>query len=224
MKLIVRIARAALVAGFVACGCNVAIADTFVYDFASGFDGWQQQWHENNSPGGSDGVVSQSILGYLDSASLMFDMGNGAGDDGTLWIEKQFAVTPLLQTRVDLAFYLYNLEQSDVNTFQVKAIIRNADPNVQADFTTIGETNSAAGWVPFNYGLDLTSPTGQIWVALGIRVAYESPRDYWIDHVAVSTASVPEPAAGASAIISLAVICCRALRKRNTCSHSEHSR
>jgi hypothetical protein len=190
-------------------------ADTQVFDFATDFEGWQQQWHESTSPGGSDGVVShQELLGYLDAGSLRFNMGNGFGDDGTLWIEKQFTVPASVPTPVDLGFQLYNDEQSDFNTFEVKAVISTQNPNVQPDFTTIGQTNSAEGWVPFEYSQSVNSPTGQVWVALGIRVAWEGPRIYYIDHVTVTIPTVPEPSA--VGIVSVSLLALAGFSRRRT--------
>jgi hypothetical protein len=171
-----------------------AHCESFVFDFATGFDLWQQQWHKE-STSGTDGVVTHSTeRGYLDGASLKFDMGDGFGDDGTLWIEKQFQVPAGVPTPVSISFQLFNEFQSDFNTFQVKAAISPNDPNEQADFTTIGSTDSAEGWVPFSLQDTITSATGQVWFAAGIRVAWETPRVYWIDHVVVSAMAVPEHA------------------------------
>jgi hypothetical protein len=168
-------------------------ADEFVSEFATDFDGWQQQWHKESSSG-TDGNASHSTeRGYLDGTSLEFDMGDGFGDDGTLWIEKQFAVSDSMPTKVSVTFHLFNLEQSDFNTFQVKAAIGINDPDEQIDFETIGETDSAQGWVPFTYEQVIAPTSDPVWVALGIRVAWETPRTYWIDRVVVSTTTVPEP-------------------------------
>jgi hypothetical protein len=203
-----RTAGAVAILLWIVAAADLASAEEFVSDFQTGFDGWQQQWHESEPPGGSDGVVTHTTsLGYLDSASLMFDMGNGAGDDGTLWIEKQFAVSPTVPTNISVTFQLFSPEQSDFNNFEVKAVISTENPEVQPDFVTIGETNMAAGWVPYAYGQTITAPSGQVWVALGIRVAFESPRTYWIDHVTVSTNPIPEPTTaplGVAAILALA--------------------
>jgi hypothetical protein len=179
---------------------------TFTSDFQTGFDGWQQQWHKESTTG-TDGVVTHSTeRGYLDGVSLKFDMGDGFGDDGTLWIEKQFAVPAGVATPVALSFQLFNQFQSDFNTFELKAAISTNNPNEQADFTTIGSTDSAEGWVPFNYEDTITSPSGQVWVAAGIRVAWETHRDYWIDHVVVSTMIIPEPASATLFSIGFAAI------------------
>jgi hypothetical protein len=174
---------------------------SFTSDFQTGFDGWQQQWHKESTTG-TDGVVSHSTeRGYLDGASLKFDMGDGFGDDGTLWIEKQFSVPAGQPAPVSISFQLFNQFQSDFNTFEVKAAISPVNPNEQADFTTIGSTDSAEGWVPFSFQDTVTSPTGEVWFAAGIRVAWETPRVYWIDHVVVSTTPIPEPS---SAVLLLA--------------------
>ena len=186
-----------------AFGGGRAHGEMSISDFATGFDGWQQQWHKE-STSGTDGVVSHSTeRGYNDGASLKFDMGDGFGDDGTLWIEKQFAVPAGVPTPVSISFQLFNEFQSDFNTFQVKAAISTNNPNEQADFTTIGSTDSAEGWVPFSFQDTVTSPTGAVWFAAGIRVAWETPRVYWIDHVVVST-GVPEPASIAFVAVGFA--------------------
>lgn len=171
---------------------NLALGATYVHDFDGSFDGWQWQWHcptcgEYVEPGE---VFLSSERGYGDGWSLLFDMGNGAGDEGTLWIEKSFSVPANTPATVWVSFQLYNLGYSDFNRFWVKAYIGQDNPEEQADFTTIGETDTAVGWVPFSYEQAVTSDTGEMWVAVGIRVAWECHRDYWIDHVIV-TAPVP---------------------------------
>ena len=185
---------------------SITCADTYVSDFQTSFDGWQQQWH-NESETGTPGFVSHSTeRGYNDGASLKFDMGDGFGDDGTLWIEKMFSIDAGVPTNIAVAFQQFNEFQSDFNTFQVKAAVSIQNPNEQADFTTIGNTDSGEGWVPFEYDRLITSPTGEVWVALGIRVAWEGHRDYWIDHVAVTTTAIPEPSAMILLLIAVTTV------------------
>jgi hypothetical protein len=184
-------------------GSTYSRADEFISEFPSDFDGWQQQWHKESETG-TDGVVTHSTdRGFLDDTSLQFDMGDGFGDDGTLWIEKQFVASDSQPTRVSVTFQLFNLEQSDFNAFQVKAAINLADPNEQIDFETIGSTDTAQGWVSFTYEQLIAPTPDQVWVALGIRVAFETHRDYWIDRVVVSTVTVPEPASAAIMLAGL---------------------
>ena len=164
-------------------------------------EGWQPQWHKESTTGTPGTVIHTTERGYNDFGSLRFDMGDGLGDDGTLWIEKAFNVPVGVPTPVSLSFQLFNLQQSDFNQFQVKAAIGSQSPELQEHFTTIGSTDSAAGWVPFEYEQIVTSPSGQAWVALGVRVAWETHRDYWIDHVAVTV--IPEPSTAGLALVVL---------------------
>lgn len=202
-----------------ACALSAAaLAAIDLSEFQGSFNGWSQQWHidedgKHVTPGQ---VKLDSSLGYLDSHSLHFDMGNGFGDDGTLWIEKGYTL-PATRTSIDLSFRLYNLAQSDVNQFEVKAYIGEANPQVQSDFTLIGLTDRIAGWDAFSFSRTLSSTASQVWVALGIRVAWEGHHDHWIDHVRVVTTQrnfglfprepinspVPEPASVALLAISV---------------------
>ncbi len=184
------------IAGFVSLvAVNPARGETFIFDFADSFDSWQQKW-DIESPTGTPGLISHSTArGYLDNASLLFDLGDGLGDDGTLWIDKQFLVAAGAPSRVAVSFQLFNTAQSDFNQFQVQAAILSHEPLQQADFTNIGRTETTEGWTTFSYAQDITPPSGNIWVGVGIRVAWETHREYWIDRVVVTTSPVPEPSA-----------------------------
>jgi len=166
---------------------------TSVYEFSNSLEGWSWQWHiDNGGPSVRPGEVALSNeRGFNDSSSLKFDMGSGTGDDGTLWIEKQFSVPAGIKTPVSVSFQLYSTSESFVNNFQVKAYIGVDDPQQQRDLQTIGQTNLAAGWMPYSLSSSILAPEETVWVALGIRVSWETHRDYWIDHVTVTT--VPEP-------------------------------
>jgi hypothetical protein len=202
-RLSAEIACVLAVSSIIAIGAKLASAQTFISDFATDFDGWQQQWHKESETG-TDGIVTHStVRGFNDGASLKFDMGDGFGDDGTLWIEKQFSVAAGVPTNVALSFQQFNEFQSDFNAFEVKVAVSNNSPAQQGDFTTIGITDTAEGWVPFSYNANVTSPSGSVWVALGIRVAFETHRDYWIDRVIVSTDAIPEPS---SALLMLGAL------------------
>jgi hypothetical protein len=163
------------------------------FDFDSSFEGWQQQWAAPLAGGpGSLGIVTlDSTKGFSDSSSLKFDMGNGLGDDGTLWIERTFSATNGVPIEVSVDFELFSLQQSDFNTFTVVAYVGNTDPNAEVDFSIVGSTDTAAGWVQYNHSAKVTPVTNQVWVAVGISIVWETHRDYWIDHVSV--AGVPEP-------------------------------
>lgn len=186
-------------------------AETIVFDFGSSLEGWQPKWHKDSTTG-TPGMVSHSTeRGFLDDASLFFDMGDGFGDDGTLWIDRQFAITGDASTHVSVSFELYSPFQSDFNQFQVKAAISDTEPATQADFTTIGVTETTEGWAPYSFEtiVDPSGSTGSVWVGVGVRVAWETHREYWIDRVVVTTAAVPEPASMSmigSAVVAVMVV------------------
>src|SRR5690606_9746147 len=103
---------ATLVTAAITLAPTTAMSATYVSDFATGLDGWQQQWHKE-SPTGTAGQVSHTTeRGSGDAASLLFDMGDGFGDDGTLWIEKMFTIDPGVPTNIGVAFQQFSLEQS----------------------------------------------------------------------------------------------------------------
>jgi hypothetical protein len=188
----------------VAVGGELTRAQTVISEFETDFDGWQQQWHKESDTG-TDGVATHSTeRGYLDGTSLHFDMGDGFGDDGTLWIEQPVAISDTMPTHMKLEFQLFNEFQSDFNTFEVKAFLGALNPEEQVDFATIGMTDSAAGWVPFTYDNIINSPSGQAWVAVGVRVAWETHRDFWIDRVAVTTTVLPEPSTSTLLLLAFA--------------------
>ena len=81
-----------------------------------------------------------------------------------------------------------------MNSIFVGAYADEKDPQMQWDLQrAIGATNLANGWDPrFAYVKHVTSDTGRVWVAASVRIAWETHRDYWIDHVRVSTDPVLE--------------------------------
>jgi hypothetical protein len=161
-------------------------------------------------------VALDPTRGFDDGASLLFDMGDGFGDDGTLWIERAFAAPGSAPVIVRIDFQLFSESQSDFNQFEVKAFAGPDDPDVQADFTTLGPTELVAGWSDYHYETTVQPSGGQVWAALGVRVAWETPRQYGIDKV---TATVtPEPAGGVLASGAALGACVASRRKRRQLS------
>ena len=100
MQFCTLILRVISVSALLLAASRPAQAATLVSDFATDFGGWSQQWHKASpSMSGTPGLVTHATdRGYLDGASLKFDMG-----DGTLWIERPLPRSPTLPTRIDLS-------------------------------------------------------------------------------------------------------------------------
>ena len=211
-----RCLRLACLAGLCAAApAPRAAAATVTYDFANSLEGWETGWHKE-SPTGTPGAISWS--GQRSSTgggggSLKFDMGDGLGDDGTLWIARRFAAPAKSAAPVTVSFDLFSPQESFVNNFQVKVAVREDKPDQQSDFVTIGETGQLAGWVPYSFTRTLTSQSGGVWVAVGIRVSWETHRDYWIDHVSVTGPAVPEPLGGVGLLAFAGVLVTRRSRR-----------
>jgi hypothetical protein len=49
------------------------------------------------------------------------------------------------------------------------------NPEVEADFTGIGQANEASGWKVYRYSATLdTGSNGKVWVAVGFSVRWET--------------------------------------------------
>ncbi|HEY3497287.1 MAG TPA: hypothetical protein VGK73_21470, partial [Polyangiaceae bacterium] len=88
--------------------------------------------------------------------------------------------------QVKVEFYLYSPTRSVV-TWPVVAYAGTTNPEVEGDFTIVGQTDQVAGWL--RYTLVKTVPIGSspvIWVAAGFGVTWEVTRTYNIDSVTVT--------------------------------------
>lgn len=117
------------------------------------------------------------------SAEFFID---GKQDDGTIWLERKINVTANAQLRVSVSFWLYS-EQESFNTIAaVVAYAGTAKPAVEEDFAVLGAANEAAGWKKYVYTSTLnTDSSGEVWVAFGISVRWETYMTYYIDDVKI---------------------------------------
>ncbi|MEM2912069.1 MAG: hypothetical protein QXM52_00100 [Candidatus Bathyarchaeia archaeon] len=111
---------------------------------------------------------------------------DGRQNEGTVWIEKKINVKKHTQIQVKVSFWLYS-EQESFNTIAIVCAYLGAEnPEVEEDFTVIGATNEVAGWKNYTHVVDLnTGSSGEIWVAVGISVRWETQMTYYIDDIEV---------------------------------------
>ena len=72
---------------------------------------------------------------------------DGRQDDGTVWIEKKISVKNNLQIQVKISFEFYREEESFNVIAGVCAYAGILNPEVEANFTVVGNANEFAGWI-----------------------------------------------------------------------------
>jgi hypothetical protein len=136
------------------------------------------QWHIRR--------VSNISRSAMHSMELFID---GKQDDGTIWLERKISVKENTQIRISVSFWFYS-EQESFNT--IAAVVAYAglvEPQVEDDFAVVGLANEAAGWKNYVYTADLnTDSNGEVWVAVGITVRWETYMTYYIDDVRIEIA------------------------------------
>lgn len=159
-------------------------------DFEDGFGDWVIDADVPLDPNNPGHYVEWSITRSTDVASsgrysLKFFI-DGSQDDGTIWIERRVVVPKNAQIQARVSFDFYS-EQESFNT--IAAVCAYADarkPEAEEHFAVIGNANEVGGWKRYEYTAKInTGSSGEIWVALGISVRWETRMTYFIDNVEV---------------------------------------
>ncbi|MBO3808282.1 MAG: hypothetical protein FGF50_01615 [Candidatus Brockarchaeota archaeon] len=158
--------------------------------FETGLDEWVTDADVPLDPNKPGHYVEWNITRSTDVASsgqyslkLFID---GRQDDGTIWIERKIAVPRNVRINVNISFDFYS-ERESFNTMAVicaYAGIRN--PEAEESFSGIGPADEVAGWKRYRLTATIdTGSSGEIWVALGISVRWETHMTYYIDAVEI---------------------------------------
>ncbi len=112
---------------------------------------------------------------------------DGRQDDGTVWIEKKTLVKKNSQIQIKVSFEFFSEQESFNVIASVCAYAGISTPEVEADFAILGQANEVAGWKNYIYETTLQADySGEIWVAVGITVRWETEMTYNIDDVTVT--------------------------------------
>jgi len=164
---------------------------SYTESYEQSFGGWMPDHDLRCEPGCGylDGSISRSpdrasngfysLKGYL----------NGSHADGMIWVERPFYLSQLPKKTylVTLSFYFWSPTATTINTSPVVGFLAQRDPETQADFTVIGQTNQAAGWKQYNYSTNLTlDPAQPLWAAYGFGATGEAASTYHLDYVTVN--------------------------------------
>jgi hypothetical protein len=164
---------------------------TYTEDFEEGFGGWTADAdvpQDPNKPGSTvDWNVSRVTYpvksGHY-SVGLYLD---GRQDDGTVWIEKELSVKQNSQIQVTVSFDFYCESESFNVLAAVVGFVGTYNPEVEGDFTLLGQANEVSGWKHYSHTATLkTDSSGEAWVAIGISVLWETEMTYNLDDVKVT--------------------------------------
>jgi hypothetical protein len=112
---------------------------------------------------------------------------DGRQDDGTVWIEKKLSVKRNTQIQVEVSFDFYSESESFNVIAAVVGFAGSSNPEVEADFIVLGQANEVSGWKLYVHTATVnTGASGEVWVAVGISVRWETEMTYNLDDVKVT--------------------------------------
>jgi len=159
--------------------------------FEEDFGGWEGDADVPPDPNNPDSLVDWNVSRVTSpvksgqySVELYID---GRQDDGTVWIERELSVKKNLQIQVKVSFDFYSESESFNVIADVVGFAGTSNPEVEADFTVLGQANEVSGWKRYTHTATLkTGSSGELWVAVGISVRWETEMTYNLDNVEVT--------------------------------------
>jgi hypothetical protein len=159
--------------------------------FEEGFSEWEGDADvppDPNNPGSlvewNVSRVTSPVKSGQYSVELYID---GRQDDGTVWIERSLSVKKNSQIQVKVSFEFYSETESFNVIAGVVGFAGTSNPEVEADFTVLGQANEVAGWKRYSHTETLkTGSSEEIWVAAGITVLWETEMTYNLDDIKIT--------------------------------------
>ena len=164
---------------------------TFTYNFEDDFDDWTADSHVPLDPNNPGELVDWKIelagnVSFSGDKSVLLYI-DGTQDDGTVWIERKLTLDPNTQKNVNVSFQFWSQSESFNTLAVVVGYAGSENPEAEEDFQILGSANQAEGWKTYNLNQQLqTSNSGDIYVALGFSVRWETDLTYFIDDVKIT--------------------------------------
>ena len=164
---------------------------TFTYNFEDDFDDWTADSHVPQDPNNPGELVDWRIevagnVSFSGDKSVLLYI-DGTQDDGTVWIERKLTLEPNMQKNVNVSFQFWSQSESFNTLAAVVGYAGSENPEVEEDFQILGSANQAEGWKTYNLNQQLqTGNSGDIYVALGFSVRWETDLTYFIDDVKIT--------------------------------------
>ena len=159
--------------------------------FEKDFGGWEGDADvppDPNNPGSpvdwNVSRVTSPVKSGQYSVELYID---GRQDDGTVWIERELSVRKNSQIQVKVSFDFYSESESFNVIAGVVGFAGISNPKAEANFTVLGQANEVSGWKRYIHTATLkTGSSGEVWVAVGISVRWETEMSYNSDDVKIT--------------------------------------
>jgi hypothetical protein len=114
-------------------------------------------------------------------------------DAGKIWIERPFDLEPGRAYDVAVSYAFATADFGDINSWTIVAGVTPEDPEVRDDLTFQGSTANGEDqdvgfvWLEKSHAFTATaSPSGELWLALGVWGTSEFLRTYYLDDVEVA--------------------------------------
>ncbi len=159
--------------------------------FEQGLDDWVKNADLPPDPNNPGHLVAWNIsratsLSFSGQYSLELFI-DGRADDGTIWIERKIPTRSNSRIHLSVSFEFYSDQESFNIIAGVCAYIGISTPTLEEDFVVLGYANEVAGWKRYAHEKTLdTGSVGEVWVALGITVLWETEMTYNIDDLKIT--------------------------------------
>lgn len=159
------------------------------FDFENGLDDWAFDSQVPNDPVTGEPVAWEIKpvfdLSFSGNSSVLFNI-DGTQDDGTIWIERKLSLQPGTTKAVNVTFQLWSSSESFNTLAVVVSYAGQKNPEEEIDFQVLDNTNQVSGWKEYSFSSKVKADnTGEIYVALGISVRWETNLTYYIDAVSL---------------------------------------
>lgn len=172
---------------------------TYRDGFEDGLDDWTKGADVPDDPNNPGQKVAWAITRSTTQASegeasAKFTL-DGRQDDGTIWLRRSFAASPLQDYTAIVDFRLWSESESFNLIARPAVYVGNAAPTMEEQFDLSQAANLEPGWRRYIYE-DLEVSTGldgRVHVAVGLSVFFETEITYYIDDVRIEIEPVLEP-------------------------------
>jgi hypothetical protein len=163
----------------------------FETSFESGLDGFTPDGTDLDDPPVEWSIERTDEHADEGSWSVRLDLEN-LNDAGKIWIERAFSLEPGAAYDVVVSYAFGTSDSGDFNLWTLIAGVTAFDPETVSDLVFQGETGTGEDedlgvvWLEKSHAFTATaSPSGELWVSLGVWGTWETHRTYYLDDVRI---------------------------------------